>query len=416
MFFSKRLPKLSHKTRKVRCNFELDGKQSTTYLCSNVQIVGSSLCSIDLHFEQMPFESHALKVLHVTQNKTYILAQDGVYVISSGVATKIINDSRPDAIAHVYRNNMIICGKGLGIYLVNKDDTTQFLLEAGFNSLVVSSERQIGIIDYILYFNAAGESDNWQQARHTDLPTNCQAVCLAGGKVYLLGDTTYVFSPDYDDAEQSVRAIGKGLGTVQVKSMVDWDGKVIFATDKGLRALSPSGNISPIFNEIGDYVNFDGSVACRFGNKYYLSCKRKSGALTQNDITLILNPDTQQIEGVLGIGFESMLVVDDRLYVVREGNLYRSYVSTVLNSWRQEIDFGTDEIKHLQSLAIQTKYDVEVWISNGNVSRMYRVKGKKGVQRIPIRGAGRKFSVKLSTIDGMKVDYLQLTATVHSEV
>lgn len=417
MFFMKSLPKTTSKRAKLRLKMAFDVNSDATYACSNVKQVANSVCSTDIQFTSLGFEPYALKVLHITDsNKMYVLASDGVYAFSDGTAIKIINDSCPNAIAHFHRNYFVICGEGLGVYLIDSDDSADHLLDAGFNSLVVSSERLIGVIDNLLYFNAPRETYSWQVSHRAELLTKCQAVCYAGGKTYLLGDTCYLFSSDAEEVELSVRAIGSGYGQVEVNSMAYHDGKVVFATDSGLHILSPSGIIAPIFDEISDFVTFDGCVACKFDGKYYLSCKRKSGSGEQNDLTLILNIDTEQIDGVLGVGFDSLMPVGDSLYVVREGNVFKSSVGNAPSSWKCDVDFGTDAIKHLQSLAIHTKQDVEVWIGNGQVSRLYRVKGKKSIQNIPIRGAGRKFNVKLASSAGMCIDSVQLTCTTYGEV
>lgn len=415
MFFAKSLSKLPSRRAKIRSDLAFDGNNSCTYTFTNVKKVANSLYSTDLAFKDTQFKPYALKVLRVTDIEMYVLAKDGIYLhnFDAGTSTKLINNSRPDATAIVDRDEMIVSGEGLGVYYVDLDDTVQHPFEVGFNSLVVSSERLIGVYNNTLYFNESGQRDLWDVSL-IKLHTKCDAVCQVGEKVYLLGDICYLVTSDYDAKEQSVKQVYSGIGKVYVNSIVHYDGKVIFATDKGLHVLSPSGSISPIFAEINPHISFDGCVACKFQGKYYLSCRRKSVGSTQNDVTLILNPDTQRIEGVLGNGYEAMYAYGDNLYVVSESKVLKSCLGNVTSNWSCEADFSTDDVKHLQGLAIQTQNYIEVWISNGNISRLYRFNGKKSVQRIPIRGAGRKFTIKLCASNGMQVDYLQLTATIYN--
>ena len=408
--WGKRMPAVS--AQKCRAKLKLDLPISSEDLvnCGNVRCVEGGLRGAYGFDAQYFFRYYrTLKILGEKWPWTYFATDEGLFCVYSEMQTHVTYENYTVVSACFYQGKLIFSAPGFGTYLI-KDYRKEKIGDVGFVSMAACSDRLFGLAnDGDLYVAPVGQID-FSEAFHITPHTKLSAVVTLGKKLYALGDACYVLEPYHaDDVDITFRAMCYEIGKVQADSVVTLGSRVVFATENGLRLLQ-SDKITPIFSSLNNLVSFSGCVACSHGGKYYLSCKRLDGTQEQNDVTLILDVDQEKVVGVLNQGFENMYSLGYTFYAVQNGSLMKINETPQSVYWQRTVDFDRADKKYLDTLVIRTKQDVSVVIQTDNEKRIYRVKGKRALQRIPLAGHGRAFTVTLQAPSAMDVDYVELTA------
>lgn len=407
MFFVKPLGARTAKKCNARLNLSLSCKNADFLRCVNVKSVGNGLRHCG-RMEQIGFEPTAIKVLYELDGMLYVLAQDGVYVYADGQATLLLNKSSANGTCIEYNRKLIYSADGVGIYQLTKTDS-QRLWVYGYNSMAISGDRIVLVNDFEVNFGPAGVIDNWMDEQRITTHDKCRAVVALGTKLYALGETCYVFEPSAEGIDVKFYPFAHNIGDVVANTVVTFGKKAVFATNDGLRVLS-SGSVSHLFDELNDYVSFVGATACEYNGKYYVSCKCKDGEQTRNDVTLVLDVDSASIVGVL-TGYEMLYSKGDHLYAVNSGRVYKLTEDSDFGSFCVTgVDMGNFDTKYLDQLVIKTKRDADVCIQTDVDKRTYSVKGANCLQKLPLTGVGREFSVEISSSDGIALERVELVA------
>ena len=402
--------------KRLKCAVKLDFGAISGDLRGSVNAIkdGNRIVSRFRRREQFLF-AEPRQVIGTNGEVIYVLCDDGMYSIRTSTMGWLSDDIASSATSCIYRGDMIISSDEFGTYFVTQNKA-QSIYKDGFSSLTVCADRILGLYQNKVRYTAAGERDGFANGETITLPTDCDALVTVDDKVYVLGNTCYTISPKADDIEFKFSYFAKNIGVVSERSVVVYNGRAVFASKSGLYQIS-SDKITPIFTQLCEAVDFAGSVATWFDGKYYLSCRTKDSSETLNDVTLILDLDSEEIVGVLDIGFESMCANSHTIYVTREGHQYRIVNEVSIGRFvKSKIDFATDKKKFLDRLTVTTRNDLDVAIHSENETRLYKIKGKKTAQKINLRDMGWEFSIELSSVDGLDVENLELYAHVCEEV
>lgn len=390
-----------------RLNLDLRTDNGDFLNCGNVRALGGLRSTRS--FEQVDFPVKALKVIAEHKDRLYVLGEDGLYSCKGGEATRIISKSYYAASSCIYQDTLIFSGPRYGTYLV-KGDSASIQANVGSISLAICCDRQFGLeLDNYLNVTPIGATE-WYDYFTITPQTKFGALVTIGRKLYALGDTCYVFEPhSVEDVDITYRAISQGTGVAQTDTQATFGRKAVFATDCGLRLLKPD-SVTPIFDQLNDYVSFVGSVACSHGGLYYVSCKRKDGLQERNDVTLILDVHSEKVVGIFDMGLENLYSTGENLYATKDGTVLKLGDGVADSCWLTTVDFGNAYRKFLDALVVNSKRDVEIEIAGDNGKRTYYVKGKNCTQRLPVNVSGRSFAIKFQCQEGLQVDYAELTA------
>ena len=408
-----KMPAVSAKKLRARLSLNLPIDSNDLLSCDNVKLVNGSLQNACGFQPQDYFSAfYAIKVLAELRVWTYVLAKQGLYGVKEEMPTTAMKDSFTNACGCTYQNNFVFSAPNKGTYFSTATKLTQNTTW-GCNSLTVCSDRLFAIdTENHLCIAPVGQLD-FADAVKISPHTKIDAVVTVGKKLYALGNTCYAVEPYHaDDVDVTFRAISHGAGVAQADSVATFGNRAVFATDCGLKMLQ-SDKVTPIFSDLNTLVDFNGSVACNHGGRYYVSCKRLDGSQERNDVTLILDVDGEKVVGVLNQGFESICSLGQKLYATSDGALLLMDDTPSDAFWQRTVDFDSSGVKYLEALHIKSKQDVKLIIQTDNETRWYRVKGKSVVQRVPLAGCGRTFTVTVEAQGGMKVDYLELTARTY---
>ena len=395
--------------RRARLKLDLPSDGDLVH-CDNVLCADGRLSGAYGFDEHKYFNAFkAVKVLGESEGWVYVSTDEGLFVCHSKMPTHVSYDPYDETSGCWYQGLLIFSAPGYGTYVV-RDAKKQIIYDVGCVSMAVCNDRIFGVDPKgNVHVAPVGEMDFAEAFRITP-HTKVAAVVAIGKKLYALGDTCYAVDPCHaDDVDVTFRAISHGVGSVVTDSVATLGNRTIFATDSGLRVLQ-SDRVSPIFTSLGSLVSFDGCVACVHDGKYFITCKRLDGTRERNDITLILDVDKEKVVGVLNQGFENIHSLGHTLYAVQNGLLLSMNQTTQTASWQRTVDFGDAGVKYLDTLLIATKQDASVTVRTDNEKRIYRVKGKRTVQRISLAGHGRTFTVTVQSCGGMDVHYVELTA------
>ena len=404
----KKMPAITSQKCKARLKLDFSQVNSDLLRCGNVVSVGGGLRSA-LGAQQMDFSVDAVKVVVEHDGILYVLGANGLYSCHDGEAIRIISKVDYTACSNLFQGVLMFSGPKTGAYLLNGDSAT---LKAKIMaiSMAVCCDRRFALEENNnIVVTTIGPTD-WSDYFRVTPNTKLNALVAIGKKLYALGDTCYVFEPHpTDNLDVTFRAMCQGIGVVQTDTQATFGKKAVFATDSGLRLLQ-SDSVNPIFCKLNDFVSFTGSVACAHKGLYYVSCKRLDGLQEQNDVTLILDVHNEKIVGIIDMGWENLYSSGETLYATKDGKLFKLGGNAVASHWFATVDFDNPSLKFLDSLFVKSKYDAELTVTGDNSSVCYKVTGKNGIQRLPVSGVGRTFTLEIQAQDGLQVDYAELTA------
>ena len=206
-----------------------------------------------------------------------------------------------------------------------------------------------------------------------------------------------------------------GIGEVQRGSAAVLGDRAVFAATSGLFCLSGGGKIKRIFTKIRGNLDFTGCFASVLRSGYLISLPQ-----TANRPTLLLDIDGERCVSVFGVNIAQTDVYLDKLYAVYVGGLFKGETDAAeyndeMRYKVSDVDFNSGAVKYLRYMLIKTNNPADVYLSNETETRLIRVNGKNRVQRIPLFGSGRKFSVCVKSKGDTKIEYLELAAEAFKE-
>ncbi len=403
------LPKNLPHIAKTRCVETFDVTlEDKAEVCDGVR-VNKSYRSAG-QFVEAQFAPKAVKPLLFWQNKLYVLAEDGVYTLFEGEATRLVTKGGQDGSCTVFNNGVVFSGVKIGTYTLG--ETATLINPYGYNSVAVCGDRLVGVDERELVASDPAQPSKWLSGQKIFAHDKCSAVLSAGKQLYLLGDTCYVYCPDGEDIESQFYPFARGMGNVSPSSAVYMGDCAVFATDSGLRKMTGSAKAERIFANLTEFADFSTATACRQGNCYLVSCRRKGGA--QNDITLLLDVKEGRIKGVFAEGFDYLCSDGNTVYGTRQGKLYVLEEGGNACVRFENIHFGIGRTKYLDRLYIRTRQNADVFVEADGVKRLYTLSGKNGLQSLRLSAYGKQFALELQSED-MDIDSVRLSARVYGE-
>ena len=410
MFFPKRVKGLASRKHKVTLNLDFNKRKGGFLKQKNVARVGNSLLSTFGLENKFPSSDYTRVVYYHGGYLAIMTEERGLYLYFGTRQFRRFLTTSNCIIGYVEFDNDAIVSSVIGTYTTTNGFNGTLLTWDHYPSLAVCYGRIFGVNGTTLCITPAGAKDSsmWSQSSKITSPTELNAV-VALDKVYALGDTCYALSPDAQDIDMHFAPICYGIGKVQTETVATIGNRAFFASTKGLYQVK-SNEVKPVFTELNDFVSFDGCVACAYQGKYYVTCKRKDGDMTQNDILLVLDVDSETIYAVFDVCAQHVNTLAGTLYIVINNEVYTVCKDDTESCYGETVDFNCTDVKYLDKLAIKTRSDVDVWIKGNGEKRRYRIKGKNSIQSIPVTGSGRQFEVEIEAHNGMQLDMVELTA------
>ena len=409
MFFPKNVKGATEKRHRVSLNLDFNKSKGDFLKQRNVERAGNSLVS-SFGYTSMNYTFSITKAVLKRQGFLLVMVDGrGLCCFSESDIYRTLSSVPKDCVvSHVEHQNKDIFSCTSGTYYTANGYMATKMCTDYYPSMAVCYNRIFGVNGKDLYMTEAGDAMNWENVLKITSSTVLNAV-VALDKLYVLGDTCYTLSPDAEELNMKFAPFCYGIGTVQPESVASIGKRAIFASNNGLFQLTSSA-IKPIFTQLNDFVSFDGCVACVHQGRYYVTCKRKDKDMTCNDILLVLDVDSEQIDAVLDVQAQHISSIGGVLYISIGMKLHKKTDVNVESSYCQTVDFGCSDVKYLNKLSIRSRSDVDVWIKGDGEKRRYRIKGKNTLQHLPVAGFGRQFDVEVQALNGMKLDSIELTA------
>lgn len=363
--------------------------------CHNVRSTRKGVQSVG-NFEKVPFAHSVQKVLFNDNGKLYALCDGVPYV--SGQGEPLIERTFSDGVMYKFHDALVF-GAPEASYTVENGVAT--LAGLGMKDVTVGADRLVWVNGVNLYVS---EPQNMLKSPWTlHMSASCGAVAAIGDKVYALGDECVVVQPKYVQTDSVARVFAKGIGNV--KTAVALGTKIFFASDKGMYLLH--NDVKSVFDEL-DFCA-DQAVACRLKNHVLISCKR-SATSDENDITLLLDVDSEKLVGVFEFGFDSLYSDAKSVYGVKKGEIFCLDGEDGLSIFCEDVDFGTAQTKYLDKLVVRTSENVDVYVESDGVRTVYVFNGSPNVEVRRLNGYGKRFRVEVQAFDGMGLEQLELYA------
>lgn len=374
--------------------------------CLNCRTQGGVLRSVAA-FEQMPLSHRALRVPDADDEGITVLTEDGVYIFDDE-GEHLIAPYASDALCFRYRDAVLLTGVNFGTRIKRSRYVFEQAFSVGFSGMTAVRDRLLGVVPGVneLYVSDPGDADNWVNAHHISVGTPCAAIASLGNTAYLLGDVCYEVQVHAESERISLAPIAMGIGNVSPSSVATWNDRVFFASDKGLFELKSGGVSAVADSAIG--MDFADCTACCLGNEILFCCKDGSA-------TYALDAVSRQIVAVWDCGADNLDSFGGSVYAVRDGKLFALGNRHAGSSWHMRLcgDYGK---MHIKQLSVRTAHDLSVWIGTDCEKRLFRFKGRRGVQVLPVSCSGRSFDVELQSDGALCVDLLRLTAYAYGEV
>lgn len=400
------------KLLRSRVEFLSDGVRSDCLRSQNVSLQGNVLRA-----------QHGWTVFNDKQKYTRfyedygsgLIASTGeqlVKIDNSGAVTPYTFRSPVEPFVRVkYRDWIFGTTANTGTLKLNKGNSYPYW-STRMDSLAVAGERIFGVYDSTLYFSNVSENFSDSAMQTVKLPSRCTALAAYGGVLYILGKTCYKLVPSAENTDIKFSALYDGLADVLPDTVAVVGEKVVFATANGLYYIA-NGKVKRVFDGVASVLRLDNMRAYALDNYYVALCTLSNGAKT----ALMLDVNNGKTAGVLADVADIIKYRNMVLAVKTDGIIYRlddTYADTV--RFERAVDFDFSGPKFLRKMVIKTKFPAEVYITADNVTRLYKVRGKRGIQTLPVSGCGNSFTVKISSSGETAVDVLELIAETYGEI
>lgn len=247
------------------------------------------------------------------------------------------------------------------------------------------------------------------------LPSEIGAIeALGFNTLYALGDACYKVTFGADERKVKIETLAQKLGTAFAHSAAVVGDKLIFATTQGLYAVK-GNKVTRIFKQLDEsFYPYDDCHGFVWKGNYLFST-----VLNGECMSYLLDVDKQLCLEVLPKGVRQVfthqgedLVLTDKKYVMLwEKDLYGESRFV-----RRNVDFGTSARKYLRQLIVDSRYDVEVRVIADGAEYSYSVKGRNGVQKIPLSANGRLFDAEIiSNGSKLEIHRFEIVAETYKE-
>ena len=368
--------------------------------CDNMRLSGGGVVPLG-QFKKVTFSSKAVKPVHVSGDKAYVVAQDGLYEVASSAKCVIAQPLDDGCCANYAQKLLFSCKEGL----FDLTDNAQRLHIKGYNSLVAVGDRLLGADDSGLTVNKVDDCSDWSQSVNVYPYVACDCLVADRTQAVALGDVCYVYKVRAEELQSVFRPIAYNVGKVCKDSVATLPHMTVFTSDSGVYCYRKDA-VRKLFDNLDGTLRFDMAAGCPFDGMYLVSCRRTSSKT--NDVTLLLDPDRQKVVGVLNTGYSAMCSDGQTVYAVRNNELYLLGSGQGNCSLTVTADMGTAATKFLTGLTVLTQNSLTVWIESDGQRNEYRFSSSKQLQSRPIVGYGKLFRVELSAAALPKL--LQVTA------
>lgn len=401
------------KTLRYKFKFVLDGASNDINECSSVDLTNGKLTALP-SLTALSTKSFT-GIIGRDDSDLYIHSGNRIYAYDGNELQEIIKVSGGGGIdprKAVYRGKIFVSLLNKGTYKLEQKNA-YIITEDSYDDMTTCGERLFALRSNKLYFGQVAEEMISDGSDYVELPTACNALVGVFGKLYALGDVCYKLVPSADDTSFVIKEIARGIGEVYSKSIVVIGNCVIYVSANGIYSLT-NDKVTRIFRKLTNSLNFVNCSAIIYRGQYLLSLPN-----TINCPTFLLDIDEERIAAVYGRNIVQAVVYNGALSAVYSGGLFKGEKGEYNDEMRYKasnVNFGTDGVKHLRSIMVKTNNPLDLYLASDEETRLWRIQGKNRVQRIPICGKGRKFSVAINSKGNTEVEYLELAAEEYKEI
>lgn len=260
----------------------------------------------------------------------------------------------------------------------------------------------------------------------TDSIGDIQKIISQFGHLFAIRDygitkiTTYENSDNFNIS--NLYASGTKIYSKTVCSCGD---SIIMLTRNGLYQFNASKceKINTKLNDFLNKINNDKAIACFRAGIYYISCKidfndgKKVGCENEesyvNNVFICYNVIDNTYTICRGIDITNLLSLQvescDKV-IASFGSKYKEILGQVCDSgrffdeqnerfWCSPLsDLGySDKVKYVKYLSLLSKYDCQVTVFTEKTSKVYDVKGKSVLTKLPVNLRGKQIGIKITT-------------------
>lgn len=326
---------------------------------------------------------------------------------------KVVDDyfPCPSFVYMLSAKTMLIASQHSPVYAY-KDNVATNVLDKHLADITVFRDRCFGTDRKTLYYTKQGSATEW--TGRIELPSTVYALVPSDDGLYLIGDDVYLLAFDDNEKNSKLLLVYRNFGVTFYNSVVGVGKGFMFADKDGIYFFNGSSVKKVASFEIAQnssmYVY--GAVCC---GKYYLAY-HPSGEQYNNRVAVV-DVATQKLETVYDFSSQCLWVWGYNIF-----SAFCSQVFVMDNDkssviWQSRpYDFGSDRCKKsFHTLLIDTARDVTVTLKTESETRIIRVKGKRKLQKLPLHGSFRSFTLTLETDGRADIDLLGISATVYDE-
>lgn len=320
----------------------------------------------------------------------------------------------------------LLSGEDVGLYVYDGETTTKVEDGPGFSSIAIHYERVFGTVngkENQVWFSSSLDPTNWRvsgdEAGYVNFHDECGEIIKVVsflGYLYIFREHGIYRLTAYGDQEEfSLKKMFTDTGRIYKDTIVLCGNKIIFYTDEGLHAFDGYSVsrldfelplIHTAYTACGAYLEDKYYLACKAGledfydyvsdNNCIIECDLKEKAvsiLAPYDASRLVALKVHHATDVLAVGTRvntnRLHRIDNKgaLFGVSTDKFYRSPYN----------DFGTDKLKIVREIVVDTKYPLAVTIITDGKKKTIEFEGKSTPQKAFVDRCGHKIGFYITT-------------------
>lgn len=335
---------------------------------------------------------------------------------------------RVSAVSYNYggKDVFLMSSDEIGLLIYDGATSTQVEDGPGFSSLAIHFERVFGVVngkENQVWFSSVLDPTNWTVSGDSagyitfqDEGGDIVKVVSFLGYLYIFREHGIYRLTAYGDQEEfSLKKVFTDTGRIYKDTIVLCGNKIVFYTDEGLHAFD-GYNLTKLNLEIPDIFTAYTACGAYLDNKYYLACKIDTGGdydrvcvnncileydLKEKSLSVLAPFDALRLVTVIAHHATDLFVVSGQNEAKPLGmidNKGKFFDENVVKKYRSPYsDFGTDKLKIIREMVVDTEYDISVTVTCDGKSWTYDFVGDKLPKRVFVDRSGVKIGFEITT-------------------
>ncbi len=320
----------------------------------------------------------------------------------------------------------LLSSKSIGLLVYDGATATQVEDGPGFSSIAIHYERVFGAVngrENQVWFSSVLDPTNWSVSGDTagyvtfnDECGDVMSVQSLNGYLYIFREHGIYRLTAYGDQDEfSLKKVFIDTGRIYKDTIVPSGNKILFYTDEGVHSFD-GYTVTKLGVELPKIFTPYTATAAYLENKYYLACKidlgDSYGVVSTNNAILecdlkektlsVLSPyDTRRLVPMTVHHATDVLVVPNQGETERLGMIDtkgKIFEENTLKTYHSPMNtLGTDKLKIIREMVVETKYDLTVKVKVDDEEYAYSFVGANHPQRVFVDRSGMKIGFEIST-------------------